>query len=214
MLSTSGAGRVNVHLDTNADLRLDRDTVIVLHNAEEIWLQKGRVYVDSGGRSRVRIKTPFASVADVGTQFEVALADQQLLVAVREGLVDVTVDGQSITAAARDGLGEVLIFEGEQVVSREPVATTDPRWHWVVDAAPRYVLDGARLDAFLGWATREAGLDLRYASPAVQQAAQNTVLQGELRQASLESAITNILETTRFTTLGAAQHELVIDFRR
>ncbi|MCZ6618141.1 MAG: FecR family protein, partial [Gammaproteobacteria bacterium] len=157
MLRTSGRGRLFIQLDEHTTLRLDHNTSITLKTSSEIWLHRGRLYADSQGGDNggggIRIETPFASVTDVGTQFEVVVDGEMLEVAIREGEVTVALlDNKILTANAQSGVGERLTILGSNDVHRDALATTDPSWSWTHRAREAYDLEANTLYDFLSWA--------------------------------------------------------------
>lgn len=215
MLRTSDKGRLFIQLDEHTTLRLDYNTSITLKTSSEIWLHSGRLYADSQGGSQIRIETPFASVTDVGTQFEVAVNGDVLEVAVREGGVTVELlDNKTLTAIAQSGVGERLTILGSNDVQRDPLATTDPSWSWTHSAREAYNLDASNLYDFLTWVTRESGLVLRFENDAVRMASvRSTTCCGEVLTPS-NAIIKDVLETSDYHALESQAHELIIGFRR
>lgn len=215
MLRTSDKGRLFIQLDEHTTLRLDYNTSITLKTSSEIWLHNGRLYADSQGGGQIRIETPFASVTDVGTQFEVAVNGDVLEVAVREGGVTVELlDNKTLTAIAQSGVGERLTILGSNDVQRDPLATTDPSWSWTHSAREAYNLDASNLYDFLTWVTRESGLVLRFENDAVRMASvRSTTCCGEVLTPS-NAIIKDVLEASDYHALESQAHELIIGFRR
>ena len=214
MLRTSGKGRLLIQLDEYTTLRLDHNTSITLQSSAEIWLHSGRLYADSINGAGIRIETPFATITDVGTQFEVTANGETLKVTVREGGVEVKLLGnQVLTATAQAGMGERLTILGANEVQRDTLATTDPSWSWTQGARDAYDLEANSLHDFLFWATRESGLRLRFTSDAVRIASDSTKpCCGKVLDP--RQAIDDVLATSDFLALDGQAYELLIDFRR
>ena len=215
MLRTSGKGRLSIQLDEYTTVRLDHNTSITLQTRSEIWLHSGRLYADSHGGGGIRIETPFASVTDVGTQFEVVVDGEVLKVAVREGGVTVDLlDNKTLTAHARSGVGERLTILGSNDIQRDTLTTTDPSWSWTYGAREAYHLEASSLYDFLAWATRESGLVLRFESDAAYMASKLPETHGDEVVTPTRAIILDVLDTSGFQALDGQEHELIIGFRR
>ena len=175
---TSPDGRVLVRLDARTFVRLDGRSRLTLHGGRRLVLREGRVFADSTGPGVV-VETPAGvRVSDVGTQFDLAVDGDRMTVGVRVGRVNVAAGGVVVSAAAREGVGEVVTFEGRELASRKPVPTTHARWDWIHNSMPAFDLEGASVHDFLVWATREAGLELAFANEAVRRHATAVRLHG------------------------------------
>ena len=135
---TSADGQVLVRLDARTFVRLDGRSRLTLHGDRRLVLHEGRVFTDSTGPGVV-VETPAGvRVSDVGTQFDLAVDGDRVTVGVREGRVNVAAGGVAVSAAAREGVGEVVTFEGRELASRKPVPTTHARWDWIHNSVPRF----------------------------------------------------------------------------
>lgn len=161
--------RLAIRLASGSSLRLDTGTSLQLRSSTSLELKTGAVYFDSGaartsGRT-IDISTPFGEVYDVGTQFEVRLADAEapLRVRVREGAVSVVTGAETHSAQA----GVELTLGADGSVARGAVAPYGPAWEWVLAAAPTLDTAGVSLGAYLDWLSRETGWQVRYADEAL-----------------------------------------------
>lgn len=178
-LATGGGALAALRLPGGESVRLDGDTRVRLVSGTRIELERGAVYVDSsrpdGGA--LEIGTPFGSVHEAGTQFEVRVeAEETLVVRVREGAVALVRRGGSAPVAA----GEELRLRHDGSLSRGTVAPHGPAWDWVQAAAPALEIEGTTLDRYLGWAARETGRRLRYGDETLDELAAGTVLHGTI----------------------------------
>ena len=138
---TSADGQVLVRLDARTFVRLDGRSRLTLHGDRRLVLHEGRVFTDSTGPGVV-VETPAGvRVSDVGTQFDLAVDGDRVTVGVREGRVNVAAGGVAVSAAAREGVGEVVTFEGRELASRKPVPTTHARWDWIHNSVPAFDLE-------------------------------------------------------------------------
>jgi hypothetical protein len=150
-------------------VRLDSGTEVLLASKGRLELQKGAVYLDSANASdstaSLEVMTPFGSVREIGTQFEVRLEEGEsaaLRVRVREGEVALVRDDHSHSVA----VGQELTLTRDGSLSRSEVARYGSEWEWVLAAAPGFDIEGATLAAFLDWVSRESGWSVKYADEA------------------------------------------------
>ena len=177
-VETTRAGRALLRLNDGALLRLDAATRLTVHSGTDVGLAHGRLFVDSAG-SDVRVATRDGiRIENAGTQFEVAVEDERVVVAVREGRVALRVGERSIRSEAQGGMGEAVVLEGANVVSRERTPATGARWDWIHGSMPAFELDGATVFEYLTWATAEAGVTLEFASEGVARLAKAVRLHG------------------------------------
>ncbi len=143
-----------------------------------VELERGALYVDSrvGDEGTVEVRTALGVARDVGTQFEVRLGEGLLTVRVREGTVVLTRDDAVLQIA--EGTG-VAIEEGRAPLGLA-VSSYGPEWDWILEAAPDFEIEGRTALDFLGWVTRETGLELSFRSPEVEQFAGITILHGTI----------------------------------
>lgn len=215
-VETPPQGRALVRLTDGALIRLDGSTRLTLHAAVEVGLSHGRMFVDSAG-SNIGVATPSQVwVQSVGTQFEVGVEDERVVVAVREGRLEVRAGGRSIRSEAREGIGEALVFESGDVVLTEPVSATGARWDWIHASVPPFELTGATVFEFLEWATAETGLVLEFASEQVARHAKAVRLHGPPVRADRidREAIQATLATVpSLRVVQSKGHALVVDWR-
>ena len=106
-IRTDTQSRAALTLAQGQSLRLDMDTQVLFESESRVRLERGSVYLDSGKRldakraAGVEVVTPFGTLRDVGTQFEVSLINSGLRVRVREG--EVALVHQDVRAAATRG---------------------------------------------------------------------------------------------------------------
>jgi ferric-dicitrate binding protein FerR (iron transport regulator) len=126
---TTAWGTARVRVDADARIQFVSDRIAVL--------EKGTLFV-STDHNHVEIRTPFGTVRDIGTKFEVRVADD-LHVHVFEGLVDV--EGTTVGAG-----GGLMLFRIEGLtleqavtrVAREKQLQVD----WIDPSAKSKVLHG------------------------------------------------------------------------
>lgn len=180
-------------------VRVGGNSTLVIDDAHTAHLLQGRLYVDSGERGGRRdgflVQTAFGNVTHRGTQYQVQVDPREFLyTAVREGQVEVDLDGQQLLVARGDS---VRISSARQV-THASVASYGDAWLWINDLSPQVDIDGHPLSTFLDWYARETGRTLRYDSPAEQAAAAQMILSGSVTGLNPDQALEAILATTRF----------------
>jgi ferric-dicitrate binding protein FerR (iron transport regulator) len=199
-VTTGDDARVALSAPSGHSLRLDRRTVLRVVGDRAFALERGAVYVDSGGTDRpasrpIRIETPLGVIDEVGTQFEARLDGSVLRVLVREGEVAVVAHAGRGTARA----GQALTVDASgRIEQREDPGTPDD-WSWTESVAPAFEIDGRSLAAFLSWVSRERGVRVRYQDPALARRAQSIVLSGSIAGMSMDQATASVLASSGLT---------------
>ncbi len=194
VIETGLLGRAAVRLASGASLRLDHDTRLEGLPDSVVSLESGAVYFDSGttdGGAPVEIRTVFGVVHDVGTLFEIRLAEDRMRVRVREGAVNVDRDGRRHDA----GAGIELTVDSEGTLSRRSVPIYGPDWEWVMSIAPTFELEGRTLYTFLEWVNRETGWSPRFVDPRSEERASSVVLHGSIEGMRPDQALEAVLPT-------------------
>lgn len=198
IIETAEEFGMSISLVGEVSLRLAENSSISLAAADEVTLHRGMVYADSGDRiyrdRHLTIHTENGSATDIGTQFYVALLNEQWQVAVREGRVDVTHDNLLHSADAGQRL---ILKKGTEVVIDE-VSPYDESWAWVISLAPEYQLENGSVLDFLKWVSRETGKSLAFSGDDVRMAAMKTELFGSINKLSPAEALEAVLATTEF----------------
>ena len=174
--------RAALRLAGGPSLRLDAGTRVRVASSSSLVLERGTVYVDSGGDQSVEIRTTLGVVRDIGTQFEVHLTGglaqaPALRIRVREGEV-LWKHGEE---SAHGMAGEELRYDGAGAIDRATVPRHGPVWNWVMDTAPAPDVDGQPLDTFLAWVSREGGWRVQFEDERAERLASTTVLHGDIR---------------------------------
>lgn len=209
IVQTSAQGRMLLELRDGVTVRIDQLSSATFHSRREIWLHRGRIYVDAVGAGSLQVTTPNAAIRDIGTQFEVSLDGERLTVAVREGDVEVSTSSDLIRAGVREGMGEMIALDGMTLAERTSIAPTDAHWQWTQTARPLFSLGGHSLAEYLDWVARETGQRLIFESELVRQQAG---LHEFFGSGEADTNVEQILRTTRFQLKKDAVHELVVGF--
>lgn len=198
-LVTGPQGKAALTLARGVTLRLDTDTRIALAGIDRLVVERGAVYLDAGDRpsagQSVRIDSTFGSTRHLGTQYEVRVTPEQMLVSVREGQVEMAGAARLQTRVVAQA-GEQLAIGTTGAVTRRAVDQRDPRWNWIADVTPPYAIEDRRLSEFLAWVCRETGRELVFASPQVKVAAEEIILRGSVAGLSPDDALAAVMATT------------------
>ncbi len=205
-VESASDGGAAFEMSSGVVVRMAGDTAVEVLDERQVRLERGRVYIDTGlaaspAHSRqISVLTPFGTVEDIGTQFELLLDAATIRVRVREGRVRV---GEA--ASARDvEHGAQLILAVGAAPEMSAIEPTSQEWDWSLALAQPFKLEGATLARFLEWSTRESGLRLSYADPTAFNLAESTVLHGSIEQLHPRAAIDAVIATT---TLRISERE-------
>lgn len=197
-LSTGAGQALSILLSNAESLRIDENTMLHVRAADEFQLLQGRLYADTGDfmyrDQGLVIETSMGSVTDVGTQFSVAIADDLIDVAVREGRVDISRATKQFVAVA----GERLKIRNGDSATVESLAANDAYWGWATTLAPVFDIENKSLLDFLRWAARETGRELVFESTEIRMLAMRTDLHGSVSDIEPLDAIESVLATTKF----------------
>jgi hypothetical protein len=97
-----------------------------------------------------------------------------LLVRVRTGAVETSRGGRAYLTPA----GQELLLRADGSAEQRAADPFGPDWRWVLEAGPRFEIEGRRLGEFLDWVARETGWTLRFAEDASAVNASDIVLHG------------------------------------
>ena len=197
-LSTGADEGISLILANAESLRLGANTVIDVLAADRFGLANGRIYADTGDmmyRSKqLVIETAVGEITDVGTQFAVSVAGEELEVAVREGRVDLA-HGSAIHVAVA---GEKMRLAQGARPEYEEIAADDEYWDWASSLAPDFDIENRSLLDFLRWAARESGHELVFADQELRMSAMRTDLHGSVAGFGPLEAVRSVLATTSF----------------
>ena len=195
----AAGGRAVLTFDSGHSVRLDRDSRIVLEATTQLRLARGRIYVDSGegmpSGDGLQIATTAGMVRDIGTQFEVDAGDAFVQVRVREGAVRVDQPRTSIDVAE----GEAVRISPGGATERRAISPSGREWSWLDTIVMPFTLEGAELEAFLKWVSREQGLDWQFRDAAAARHAKGLVLHGSIEGLTPAEALEAVLPTCGMT---------------
>lgn len=202
-IRTDAASKLALQVD-EVSVRIASNAELVLDSRSQLRLVRGKIYVDTGAASapgRMSVITEAGAVSDVGTQFEVQYDAAGYYVRIREGEVLLRHDARRHRGYA----GEQLSIDASGAIHRTPMAPDDPAWRWMHALASAPDIDNQPLAVLVAWVAREAGVTVRYATPAIERRAMTTILHGSIRNLEPLEALSAMLATTDL------QHEVLAD---
>ncbi len=197
-LETDSRGRLALRMTGGASVRFDSGTRAELLSPSLVALERGGVYVDTGGHATgvadVSVRTAAGLFRSIGTQFEVrADADGAVTrLKVREGRVQFERGAESLSTEA----GQALVVRGDGAVERSETAADGAEWDWVLASAPMLDIEGATVREFLEWLVRERGWQLELADPHTAALVDSVVLHGSIAHVTPAEAPDVVLPST------------------
>jgi ferric-dicitrate binding protein FerR (iron transport regulator) len=179
-LATGRTSRIALRWHDGGSLRLDASSRVEFVSKDAVRITAGTVYFDSavGANDRsspaLAVQTPAGEVVHIGTQFMISVADEEVVLSVREGQVKVTGDGFQLVIAANEELD--LRPDGTRRMSA--IDGYGPRWEWAADIAPPIELEGKSTFDVVAWAARETGRRVVYETPIAERRARDNELHG------------------------------------
>jgi transmembrane sensor len=185
--------RAALRLASGISVRLDASSRLRLLAPDVVELERGALYVDAElVPASIEVRTPIATVRDVGTQFEVRLLDGALLVRVRRGEVSMrsnTGDASAIPV----GAGEEVVLQADGTTARAAVPCRGALWAWAEELAPALPLEGRFARELLEWIARETCAEVRYADPAAAEVAARAAFRGPATARAPDESATRLL---------------------
>ena len=188
-LESGTVGRVAVALPGGQSIRLDRNSRLLLSASNRLELLQGAVYVDTGPGAEdasIAVETRFGTAVDIGTQYQVRLDDEGLMVGVREGKVELSRPRSEVLEIDSGYLFDVT---PDGAARGRQVAGNDPVWQWTATVAPTFALEGATLEEYLIWYARESGLELHWSTPQSRTIARRDKLSGSIAGLSVADSL-------------------------
>lgn len=195
---TGVSGRIALRMAGGQSLRIDTSSDVIVHSPNHVTLKSGAIYIDTAFSSAddpILVETPLGSALDIGTQFQVRVSGMLLVVAVRQGLVEVSQPGQQ-SLSVNKGYFLELAANGES--GQHPLQPDNEKWAWIETVAPEFDIEGASLARYLQWYASERGVELVWADPASESMAATAVLAGSIEGASLDEGLALVKQVAPF----------------
>ena len=187
------------------DVRINNGSTLVWRSPAAIALRSGRVYVATDGGGSFEVTTRHGVVTDVGTRFLVALDDQRVEVAVREGQIDLATPFETRRSKpVRLGHAQLLSVDGDRIVERTEAASHQ-RWNWIHTAAAGYT--SRNPVTMLHEIARDLGKDLQFAE-GVEASLRIEKLDGDFEGLSPRAALRQVANVT--ATRWQEQDDVII----
>ena len=176
---TSSDSRMALRWLNGESIRLDENTELILNSSDEISLQAGQIYLDTGqaeANRELTVSTPAGRVRHLGTRYMTTVSGDVTSVSVREGQVSVEVKGVETVADQ----GVRLTVDTAGASSLGSVSSYGPMWQWTEELAPAFSSGGRSMLQFLDWVAHESGRVVEFASTEAERLARDTDLRGRI----------------------------------
>lgn len=194
IIATDGSSAAGFKASDGTSVRLDAASRLRWVSARRIDLLRGRIYIATATTaSGFEVHTPFGTVRDRGTRFEVRLEEHALHLRIRDGLVELKNPTQTVIAPAGQ---ETIVSAGG--VETKPLASFGAEWAWMDRLQPPLDMDGRTLRDFLERLAGEQGWSLRFASSEIGRATSTVTLHGSVEGLSPEEALGVALSTSGY----------------
>ena len=155
------------------DVRLAPNTALETHR-DRLHLTQGQINMDIGessSRSTLVVVTAFGEVAHTGTQFLVDVTLDAMILAVREGAVELRISRARVNYRATATSAPLVRVTRRGLIEVSDIDRHGGIWGWTDSAGPGLVVAGRSTHDALSWAARERGLRLEYLTPAARRRA-------------------------------------------
>jgi ferric-dicitrate binding protein FerR (iron transport regulator) len=198
-VSTSAAGRALLSLSDGVEVRIDRQSRVLVDSPRSLRLLAGALYVDtrssSEGARALEILTNAGVIRHVGTRFEVRVADGDMRVRVRDGTALFTGTDHAVLLIASGQ--QLVVADGEASLATGPGAA-DAAWEWTAAISPMFDIEGRSLYDSVEWLGHEAGLRIVYANDAVLERAKAVRVHGNIEGLATREALVTVLTGSGF----------------
>ncbi|MCG8434543.1 MAG: FecR domain-containing protein [Gammaproteobacteria bacterium] len=197
VIATGINDRASLAIGGSGSLRIDSLSEVRFTDPNRIGLTAGRIYIDfesAHAEDKIVVTTPLGDVRDVGTQFIVALVDEDVIVQVRNGKVTMHHPAKSVDVLP----GERLQVSSAGDAIKEPAAYSGEQWQWVEALADQFDFKDATVAEFLEYVHKETGLRVVYENDLVAERAGRIRFGGEFPELAPRELLKLVMSTTRF----------------
>ncbi|VUD41699.1 hypothetical protein TDB9533_00542 [Thalassocella blandensis] len=197
-LTAGSSTLLSVTLQDGTLITFAPDTALQFTGVSTMNLMTGRIFVDSPGQNTsVVIGTPWGSIQDIGTQFEITVDTNELTVAMREGKVKMDLGHSIEYAAYENGKGDLIRINKANQMRKEEISSTDTHWSWTIPAIKALNLENITAYDLLNWVSRTTGRNIVYNSALVSQLAKETHFStGRIEADAIDPVLPVLFETT------------------
>jgi hypothetical protein len=193
-ITTRSGGRALARIGQSVLARLDEQSSVRIVSRDALLLRYGAVYIEiperNGVSQTLQLVTPFGKVRHIGTRFEVRVADDALMLRVRDGMATFESPSDTPRPVTR---GQELVMRAGHVTVRPGPSAVDDVWSWTHSISPPFSIEGRSLDEALGWLAREGGFDVMYADESVRATAREVILHGSIDGFTVREAFVIVL---------------------
>ncbi len=120
------------------------------------------------------VRTDAGTVTPIGTRYQVSIADSDLMIMVREGVVSI----ESKQVSEQAAVSEQLLVSADGIITRSRIETYGGAWAWVERTTPEFSADGGTILVFLDWVSRETGMRVQFDSDETRRIAESARIVG------------------------------------
>ena len=198
LIETGPDSRLALRMKGGKSLRVDVSSRLLVHSANHVSLKTGAIYIDTHGaieEKPILVSTAMGSAQDIGTQFQVRLTSSELLIGVRDGLVQVE---QNNGSSLDVNEGQILQLSQNGDTSQKALDQNETDWTWIESVVPEFDLQGSSLDQYLEWYANEKGLELQWADDSSHSKARKVKLSGSIDGSSLDEGLNLVQQIAPF----------------
>ena len=207
-VETPADGRAIFVLTGGTIVKVDRNTRVSLERGV-LALDGGGLYLDADPKANDRdvvVRTRFATVLHLGTQFQVRLDGSAVRVLIREGQVEMVAGGTKWTRGAGWAMGLTADLRPEI----DQIAAYGPEWSWTAELPRPFTLERSTLRAFLNWVSRELGRRWQYEDQSMRAQFDQVVQRGSVEGFTANEALDMVLEANGLSLRETRDGRLVI----
>jgi hypothetical protein len=115
---------------------------------------------------------------------------------VREGAVRIEHPDASIVV----GAAEAVRIRPGGIAERRTIARYGPEWSWIETIPAPFTIEGAALEKFLHWVSREQGWEWQFRDAAAARHGKSVVLHGSIEGLTPAEALEAVLPTCGMTS--------------
>lgn len=197
VMQTRPGAQLTLRRPGGLTIHVGPDTTATWDSADALRLSHGVVYVDTegvGGEDRFVLVTHAGRVRHIGTRFGVEVDERHVRVTVRDGAVRLSaVSGEHELQAGSEGR---IDTDGE-FIAMALQADAGP-WNWLLEAAPRFAIEGRPLHEVASELAAAAGATLSWGNTDVARHADELLLHGPTLALPARQALDAVMLTTRF----------------
>jgi ferric-dicitrate binding protein FerR (iron transport regulator) len=197
VVQTRPGARLTLRRSGGLTIHVGPDTTATWDSPDALRLSHGVVYIDTEGvgtEDRFVLVTHAGRIRHVGTRFGVEVDDRHVRVTVRDGAIRLSAVNEvhELQAGKEGRIGA----DGDFVAL--PLQADAGPWNWMLDAAPRFAIEGRPLHEVASELAAAAGASLSWDGTDVARHADELLLHGPTLTLPARQALDAVMLTTRF----------------